>query len=181
MNSPPAASSAESDHSRWLTEEVLPHEPAMRAYLRSQFPAIDPDDVVQESYLKIWKARARGNIASAKSYLFMVVRNTALLLGRRARTRVEVPLSELPRLRIFNEGQDAADAANAQLRMELIRAALQQLPSRCRHVVALAVLRGRSNAEIASELGLSEATVRVHLHVGIKRCAAFLRERGERA
>jgi RNA polymerase sigma-70 factor (ECF subfamily) len=80
----------------------------------------------------------------------------------------------------LHEGPDAAESANAFLRMELMRQAIKQLPPRCRSVLMLAVLRGQSNAEIAMELGLAEQTVRVHLSLGMQKCADYLRGLGER-
>jgi RNA polymerase sigma factor (sigma-70 family) len=165
---------------RWFADDVQPHEATVRGYLRKHFPAIDVDDVLQESYLKLIKAKARGRIASTKAYLFAIVRNTAFTIGRRKRIYSDTPLNELPGLRVLHEGPDAADAANAFLRMELMRQAIGQLPPRCRRVLMLAALRGMSNAEIAVELGLAEQTVRVHLSVGIQKCAGYLRELGER-
>src|SRR5580693_2470646 len=56
---------------RWFTEEVHPHEPSLRAYLNGSFPTVrDLDDVVQESYLRIWQARAAYPIGSARAFLF---------------------------------------------------------------------------------------------------------------
>jgi len=55
------------DAERWITEEVQPHEDAVRGYLRHQFPSIDPDDVVQESYLKLLRIGVRGKVASVKA------------------------------------------------------------------------------------------------------------------
>ena len=61
MNPPsPNSESAlvRADHARWFAEEVRPHEPALRAWLRRQYPNLaDMDDVVQESYLQLLRAR----------------------------------------------------------------------------------------------------------------------------
>lgn len=182
MNPPPAASgqSPGSEPGRWFAEEVQPHEAMVRGYLRKHFPTLDEDDVVQESYLKLLKAKASGKIASTRAYLFAIVRNTAFTIGRRKQIYSNTPLNELPGLRVLHEGPDAAESANAFLRMELMREAIKQLPPRCRRVLMLAVLRGQSNAEIAMELGLAEQTVRVHLSLGMQKCADYLRGLGER-
>jgi RNA polymerase sigma factor (sigma-70 family) len=40
----------------WFAEEVHTHDSQLKSYLRSSFPALrDVDDVVQESYLRIWR------------------------------------------------------------------------------------------------------------------------------
>ena len=66
------------EQTRWFTREVQPHEPLLRAYLRKPFPTLhDFDDVVQESHLRLLRAREQGRIESAKAYLFAVARNVA--------------------------------------------------------------------------------------------------------
>ena len=43
---------------RWFADEVKPHERSLRAYLRSVFPGFpDVDDLVQESYVRLIRAR----------------------------------------------------------------------------------------------------------------------------
>ena len=55
------------DQARWFAEEVQPHDAQLRAYLRGAFPtACDVDDVMQESYLRVWRVRATGPISSAR-------------------------------------------------------------------------------------------------------------------
>jgi RNA polymerase sigma-70 factor (ECF subfamily) len=162
----------------WFAAEVQPHEPALRGYLRSAFPSLDTDDLVQESYLKLWRARALGRIASTKAYLFSIARNTARTIFHRQRVFSPVPVSDLPDWRVLADEPSAAETVAAHERFEMISEAIAQLPSRCREVLSLAVLQGCSNAEIATRLGLAEATVRVHLARGIRKCAGFLRERG---
>ncbi|MGH7944160.1 MAG: hypothetical protein ACREF9_04025, partial [Opitutaceae bacterium] len=53
---------------RWFTEQVQPHEIQLRNYLRVAFPTVrDVEDVVQESFLRIWKARAVHPITQTKA------------------------------------------------------------------------------------------------------------------
>jgi RNA polymerase sigma factor (sigma-70 family) len=167
------------ERARWFTQDVHKHEAALRGYLHSAFPSLDVDDVVQESYLKLLRARAAGHIASTKSYLFAVARNTALTIFHRRRIFSATPVNELPDSSVLMDEPDAAQRLAASERFELMSQAIAHLPERCREVMHLAALRGCSNAEIATTLGLSENTVRVHLARGIRRCADFLRKQGE--
>lgn len=165
------------DQARWFAEEVQPHEAALRGYLRRQFPSIEADDVVQESYLKLWRAGAR--VESAKAYFFTIARNTALTLFRRSRFMADVALCDLPEWLVTDPAADAAVATETQQRLELAAAALDQLPPRCREICVLAALEQRTPAEIAAQLGLAESTVYVQLARGVKQCARYLRKREE--
>ena len=165
------------DQARWFAEEVQPHEAALRGYLHRQFPSVEADDVVQESYLKLWRAGAR--VDSAKAYFFSIARNTALTLFRRRKIFSDVPVSELPEWRIADAAPDAAEVTDAQQRMDLAVAALDRLPPRCREIWVLAALEHLSPAEIGARLGLAESTVYVQLARGVKQSARYLRERGE--
>lgn len=167
------------EQASWLADEVIPHEAAVRGYLRNRFPSADVEEVVQESYLKLLKARAAGRISSTKAYFFSIARNTAINLFHRKRIYSETPVSELPAWRVLDNGPDAVASIDAAERIEIVTEALNQLPPRCRDVLRFAVLHGYSNAEIARELGIAENTVRVHLGRGLKKCARYLREHGE--
>ena len=74
---------------------------------------------------------------------------------------------------------DAAVAADVRHRLDLAVAALDQLPRRCREICTLAALERLSPPEIAARLGLAESTVYVQLARGVKKCARYLREKGE--
>jgi len=168
-----------SSETRWFTEEVQPHEPLLRAYLHKQFPQLgDVDDVVQESHLRLLRARQRGVIASAKAYLFTVARHVAIDLTRRKRHVGDVPVSDLPAWRIIEQSADAAEAASLRQEVTLAAQALDALPARCREIVTLRGVHGLAYEEIARQLGISEQTVRVQMARGLKKCADWLRERG---
>lgn len=56
------------DRSKWFKEEVHLHDGQLKSWLKGTFPSVrDVDDVVQESYLRIWKAKATEPINSAKA------------------------------------------------------------------------------------------------------------------
>lgn len=168
------------EQARWFAEQVRPHEAALRGYLRHQFPSVDVDDIVQESYLKLLRTRAPGKIASARAYVFSIARNTALtLFHRRQQLYSEVSVNELPGWRVLDGGPDAAEATNARQRLALVADAVDTLPPRCREIMRLALVPGLGAIEIAEKLALSENTVRVQLARGIRKCADYLRERGE--
>lgn len=177
---PTTPPSASADQACWLADEVQPHEAALRGYLRSKFPSIEADDVVQESYLKLLKARTSGHVISAKAFLFTVARNTAINIFRRRQFYSDATVNELPAWRVLDGGPDAAESANAQFQLELAIEAIGTLPKRCRDVVTLIVADRLGYAEIASRLGLSEATVRVQTAKGIEKIADYIREKGER-
>ncbi len=167
------------EQARWFAEEVQPHEPALRAWLRRQFPGLgDVDDVVQESYLNLLQQRPVGRIAFAKSYLFAVARHAVLKGFRRRRLYSDVPVNDLPEWQLLDGGVGVNEAVNVRQQDDLMAAAIAQLPGRCREIVKLRVVHGLSYAAIAAQLALSESTVRVQTARGVKKCARFLREAG---
>ena len=61
----------DSELGQWFATHVQPHEPMLRAWLRNRFRSEDDlDDLVQESYLRLLRARERGEVASPKAFLF---------------------------------------------------------------------------------------------------------------
>jgi RNA polymerase sigma-70 factor (ECF subfamily) len=63
--------------------------------------------------------------------------------------------------------------------LALTAEAIKQLPDRCREIVTLHTVEELSYREIAERLGLAEVTVRVQMARAVKKCIAFLRERGD--
>jgi RNA polymerase sigma factor (sigma-70 family) len=167
------------EQAQWFDEQVLPHEPHLRAWLRRRFPQVrDVDDVVQESYVRLLRARRLTRITSVRAYLFSVARTTSLMLLRKVATGRDVPLEECEPWGILDEDVDVPEMVNRRLELELAVAAIATLPPRCRAVIALRTFEGLSHGEIAAKLGIAEPTVRVQVAVGLSRCAAYFRELG---
>lgn len=170
---------ARAEQTRWFAEEVYPHEPQLRAFLHRQFPTLrDTDDLVQESYLKIIRARRSGRIKSVKSYLFGIARNTALSLFRRKRVTQEISVGDFDALSVIEDDVNVVTSVSVRQELALVVEAIDRLPDRCREVVILWALEGLSREEVAARLGISEHTVRAQLAKGMKRCVGFMRERG---
>lgn len=167
--------------SRWFTEEVQPHEPVLRSYLRGAYPAVrDVDDVVQESFLRIWRTRLVRPIQSSKSFLFQVARHLAIDELRRGRAPVQ-PLRDLAELSVIDEKPDAADGYDYHEKVSLLSDALAALPGRCREVVYLRKFKGLSQKEVASRLGISVRTVESQFARGMQLCEDYLRRAGVRS
>jgi RNA polymerase sigma factor (sigma-70 family) len=172
---------------RWFSEEVHVHDTSLKRYLRRSFPTVrDVDDVVQESYLRLWRRqRARpildvaGSVkASIKSFLFQVARHLAIDTLRRRRASPIDPVTNLADLSVTEDRPGVAETACCRQECELLLEAVETLPARCREIVVLLKFQGLSPAEIALRLGISEETVRVHARRGLLRCQAFLQRRG---
>jgi RNA polymerase sigma factor (sigma-70 family) len=174
----PPVNSPEPDRNRWFADEVQPHDAKLRAYVRGRFPGVrDVDDVVQESYLRLWKARALQPIRSAKSFLFQIASNLAIDTVRRHRSSPIDDVTDFAALFVMDDRPDAAASAARQQEIELLVEAIDALPDRCREIFILRKLRGVSQKDIAARLGLSEQTVQVQAARGLRRIAERLRRR----
>lgn len=160
-------------------EEVHPHDSSLKAYLRGSFPAVhDVEDVVQESYVRVWKARAAQPIRCAKGFLFQVARRLALDVLRHGRASPIDAGRDLARLSVITHEPTGAETAALAERKRLLIAAVVALPHRCREIVILRKLEGVPQKEVAARLGISERTVENLVSRGVKRCEVYLRRHG---
>lgn len=150
----------------------------LRAWLRSRFAALrDVDDLVQETYLRLFRAHSAGKIRHPKTYLFTTARNAALDRLRREKVVAFEPIAETDLPFVSDTAPDArADATDAEL--ALLTEAIRALPERCREVLVLRKHHGLSHEEIAARLGISKNTVNAQITLGMMRCRQFFRDRG---
>src|SRR3546814_20005378 len=87
------------ERARWLATQVLPHEPALRAWLSRRLGAgLEVDDVVQEAYAVLVELPGVAHIREPTAYLFTPARTVALPHVRRSRTGALGGVAELTRL-----------------------------------------------------------------------------------
>ncbi len=167
------------DQAAWFSEQVQPHEPALRAYLSKRFPTLpDHDDLVQETYIRTLRAHEGGRVPCARAFLFTTARNAAIDLFRRRRANTHEEISESAALPLLDEAPDVGEATEREQRLEVLLEAILALPERCRQVMMLRHLDGLAYKEIAERLRISPETVKVHMIKGVKDCTRFFRQRG---
>ena len=118
----------------------------------------DAEDIVQESFLKAFKAQAGFRGTEAKTWMLSIVRNTAMDFRRRDKKSIAVPLGE--------EGYEPKDHSPDpervlidQSRREQVRHAISHLEPEFREVIVLREIEGLPYKEIASVLGIPMGTV----------------------
>jgi RNA polymerase sigma factor (sigma-70 family) len=167
------------EQARWFSEEVYPHEPALRAYLQARFPTLaDHDDIVQETYTRLLRAQGNGGVQYPKAFLFTAARNIAFDLFRRRGAKPTEVVTDLVELTILEDRPGVGEQIDQGYELEVLADAVRALPDRCRQVIMLRYLDGLAYKEIAEQLGISPETVKVHMAKGMRRCAAFFADRG---
>lgn len=184
-SSPPASSADardDGDPHRWFREQVQPHESHLKSYLRGSFPTLrsEIDDLVQETFLRIWKVRAARSIQSARAFLYKVAKHAALDSLRHHRRSPIDAVSDLEGLDVLEDRPVAADAVGLQEKIEALTDIIAALPAGRREILLLRKFRRLSQRETAEALGVSERTVENQLYRAVRQCEEKLRARGIR-
>lgn len=175
----PNPKSEDAELARWYQEEVLVHEPALRGYLRRAFTKLsDVDDLVQETFARVLRARRETTVRSVRGLVFATARHAALDRLRREQIVAIETLAEIEALPVCDDAPAVHEAVARKLDREELRRAIDTLPARCREVLVLRKIEGLSQREIALRLGISEHTVEVQVANGVRRCTEHFRQRG---
>jgi RNA polymerase sigma-70 factor, ECF subfamily len=131
------------------------------------------EDVIHEAFAQILRDAksfdpSRG---SARAWIYAIVRNTALKSHQKAAREVAVGDDQL--FSICNRQQTLADPSSRIAEDAVLRSCLEELEPMRRASLILAIIDGRTHAEIANYLGLPIGTVKAW----IRRELIALRER----
>lgn len=130
----------------------------------------DPDDVLQDSYLKIWRAASSFDCSRASPITWMctIVRNTALDAAR-ARKLAVADLSDAMDVPAPVEDTEEFDYEFAR---QVTAEALRNLPEDRRRLISLAYVEGMSRLSLAEQFGVPVGTIKTWL----RRAVASIRE-----
>lgn len=139
-------------------------------YLRDQVPS---EEMAQEVFLYIWEKRGQIEIKTTlKTYLYSAIKNKCLNYIK----------YELPRKNELEESHLAMMMVNQPEREEdsermrrHIDAAVNELPTKCRHIFMLSRNAGLTYEEIAEELELSVKTVENQMSIALKKLRESLK------
>lgn len=130
------------------------------------------DDIVSETFIRVWKARARVDLTTVKAYLFAVARNFFLQQRRQAKRTTSLD----DQMADSGPGPHARADARDELRAVLV--ALQALPEVDRSALLMRADAAMPYEEIARTLGISESAAKVKVHRSRLKLAAARRVPG---
>jgi RNA polymerase sigma factor (sigma-70 family) len=170
-----AMDSERTDSSNWFLTEVQPHGAALRTWLVARFPTLpDVENLVQDSFVRVLRARNVGPVRCARALLFSTARNLAYDVVRRQRVLSFESITEEADSPVLFDNADVIATVSKREELELLTRAIQSLPERCRHIFTLRTAYGLSQRQIAECLAVSESTVEKQTALGIRLCAKFL-------
>ncbi len=130
------------------------------------------EDVVQESYLSIWRSAGdyRASLSPPMAWMGLIVRSRALdHLRRRVAERADrtQELDEALAETLEGDTPDPLDEVQASQQARALHRCLQLLEVRQRQVLSLAYLRDLSHNELAEQLSLPLGTVKTWIRRGL--------------
>jgi len=136
----------------------------------------EADDVLQEVFIRLWHKRQAINIHSSfRNYLYTIVQHCISDHLRAAKRRRRYTLTaEMP------ESEATQPAPDEQYQYKQVysiwHGAMNTLPGQMRRIYSMKNEEQRSVREIATELQLSEQTVKNQLHTAGQRIVKILRQ-----
>lgn len=135
----------------------------------------DAEDAVQEIFLKLWRSADRFDATRGSEAVFIatVARRALIDRIRTARRRPqEVSIDDVQEL----PQPSGSSGAEACVEATRAAAALEQLRPEQRQVIALSVVNGLSQSEIATQMGMPLGTVKTLMRRGLLHVRQMLGE-----
>ena len=143
---------------------------SVESYLRRRADPRTSADLVQETYLRVHRARRtyRPDLPF-RPWLFAIARHVALQVARTRRRRWSREVVVEP----FPEPASPLPETDVLAR-RLLEEALARLPPAQREVVLLAQVEGMSSVEISKVIGVTPGAIKVRLHRANRRLKAWV-------
>jgi RNA polymerase sigma-70 factor (ECF subfamily) len=141
------------------------HKPLHNFMLRAIHSPADAEDIVQDTFAKLWMMREKIDPSkNIQSLIFVIARRAAIDLYRRTGRITRHTADEmgaLPNLSLDHSPQEIIEARETEL---LLQIAVMNMPDRQREVFSLYYYDHLSLAEIATRMELSYENVRKHVY-----------------
>lgn len=170
------------ERAAWLSHQILPHEPALRAWLRRrQIENLDVDDIVQETYAVLAALPAVAHIHAPRAYAFQTAKSVILRHLRRARiVRIDA-LGDAALLDAAGDEPSPERQASAREELRQVIALVDALPPKRREAFRLRKMEGLSQRDVAQRMGISEGTVEKHVGHALNSLMAAMEHDGAQA
>lgn len=138
------------------------------------------EDVTQTLWLRVQRIADPAAIKDKRAYLYRLVLNLTsdqMRSRKRGAALFDGPADDA---RMINAAPTTETLIIHRQRLDMLAAAIDELPPRCREVFILRRVEGLTPAEVADRLGIAPNTVAKHVRHAISHCQTRLAE-GEAA
>ena len=157
------------ERTRWFLRNILPHEPALRAWLTRRHPlGLEVEDIIQEAYAILADLESVDGIAYPRAYLFQVARSVITRHIRRARVVSIHAVEDVAQLEHADERPTPEQVAIDRDELGRLARAISAMPDRTQQAFILRRVDGLSQREIAARMAISENTVEKHISRGLR-------------
>src|SRR5215469_11692515 len=129
---------------QWLSENIVPHERAIRHWLIRRAPDLEIDDIIQEMYARLASLETVEDIRSPRQYAAQAAVSIALNMTRHARVVPMLPLTDFEESGLASLEPSPERALNSQEELRELEKSLQELPPLCRTAFLLRRVEGHS-------------------------------------
>jgi RNA polymerase sigma factor (sigma-70 family) len=154
----------------WLSTFEQHHDDLLRFFTRKLGCRDLAADCAQETYVRLARLASPVTVRNPRAFLFRVAANLAIDYLRKTRTRGTIISGEPPPEGTPSMAPSIEDVLEAKQRVVRLEAAIEELPAKCRTALLLNRLEGKTHAEIARVLGVSESMVAKYIVQGLKHC-----------
>ncbi len=148
------------DLGRWFVQQVLPLEGDLVRYLRRKWhDHAEIDDLMQETYARVYESARHERPAQIKAFLFATARNLMIDKLRRVSVVSIETVADIDQTLVITDELDPERQVSARQELRALQLALDALPERCRQIVWMKKVEGYSQREIAQQMGVSEVIV----------------------
>ena len=166
----------------WLGRQVLPHEPALRAWLsRRRLGGLDVDDIIQETYSRLMTAESVQHVHDARSYTFQVAGSVVIDHLRRMKVVSIASVPDLDTMEVVSDEPSPERQVIDRDELHRLAGTIARLPGRVREVFTLRRVYGLSQREVAEKMGIAESTVEKHMARGFLLMLEQFRDGGNQA
>ncbi|WP_372784547.1 RNA polymerase sigma factor [Phenylobacterium sp.] len=167
------------DRASWLACHILPHEPALRAWLhRRRVDGLETDDIVQETYAVLAGLAAVEHIDSPRAYAFQTAQSIILRHLRRARiVRIDA-IGDIDLLGAAIDEPSPERQASSRQELRRVTELIAGLPAKCREAFTLRKIEGLSQRDVARRMGISENTVEKHIGRALRTLMSTMKNGG---
>ena len=159
-----------------VREVVGRYHVSLLGFLRQRLrQSEDAADVAQEAYIRMLQYEGSRQVQSPSSLLFRIAINVARDLGRSEqvrRVRDQCPIDDLE----LDSGVASPEREVAAAQdLDVLHAAIEALPPKCRQVFLLSRMNEMTYPQIAKHCGISVKMVEKHVSHALAACMAKVR------